>query len=153
MAVCSAKHFQEHTGSATVIDVEAEHYGQAIEATSINANSLRRRLNNRHIRAHRYWRNHSDKPLHQVINNSAAQMITYIPIAGGFIRLAGVWFDEALGFICLIRDRGSKRRSLVLSTEYRRVLFRCEVNTSNLKITHKNEKMLPLSQHLVYSTQ
>ena len=26
-------------------------------------------------------------------------MVTHMPIAGGFIRLAGVWVDEALGFM------------------------------------------------------
>lgn len=33
-----------------------------------------------------------------MVNNSAAEMTTYMPVAGGFIRLAGKWTDEALGF-------------------------------------------------------
>lgn len=33
-----------------------------------------------------------------MVNNSAAEMSTYMPVAGGFIRLAGKWADEALGF-------------------------------------------------------
>lgn len=32
------------------------------------------------------------------INNSMAEMTTYMPINGGFIRLAGHWVDDALGF-------------------------------------------------------
>ena len=31
-------------------------------------------------------------------NNGLAEMTTYMPVAGGFIRLAGRWVDEALGF-------------------------------------------------------
>lgn len=30
--------------------------------------------------------------------NGLAEMITYQPVAGGFIRLAGEWVDDALGF-------------------------------------------------------
>ncbi|KAF2014106.1 general amino acid permease-like protein AGP2 [Aaosphaeria arxii CBS 175.79] len=33
-----------------------------------------------------------------MINNCIAEMGTYMPITGGFIRLAGHWADEALGF-------------------------------------------------------
>ena len=33
-----------------------------------------------------------------MVNNSAAEMSTYMPVAGGFIRLAGHWVDDALGF-------------------------------------------------------
>lgn len=33
-----------------------------------------------------------------MVNNSAAEMSTYMPVAGGFIRLAGKWTDDALGF-------------------------------------------------------
>lgn len=33
-----------------------------------------------------------------MVNNSAAEMSTYMPVAGGFIRLAGKWVDDALGF-------------------------------------------------------
>lgn len=32
------------------------------------------------------------------MNNGLAEMITYQPVAGGFIRLAGHWVDDALGF-------------------------------------------------------
>ena len=34
-----------------------------------------------------------------LVNNSIAEMCTYMPVSGGFIRLAGVWVDEALGFM------------------------------------------------------
>lgn len=34
------------------------------------------------------------------VNNSVAEMSTQHPISGGFIRLAGKWVDEALGFMC-----------------------------------------------------
>ena len=33
-----------------------------------------------------------------MVNNSVAEMSTYMPVAGGFIRLAGKWVDDALGF-------------------------------------------------------
>lgn len=33
------------------------------------------------------------------INNCIAEMITYQPVSGGFIRLAGHWVDDALGFM------------------------------------------------------
>ena len=33
------------------------------------------------------------------VNNSIAEMNTYMPIAGGFVRLAGYWVDDALGFV------------------------------------------------------
>ncbi len=32
------------------------------------------------------------------INNSVAEMTTYMPVSGSFIRLAGHWVDDALGF-------------------------------------------------------
>lgn len=34
-----------------------------------------------------------------LVNNSVAEMNTYMPVAGGFIRLAGYWVDDALGFL------------------------------------------------------
>ncbi|KAF4994726.1 hypothetical protein FDECE_13033 [Fusarium decemcellulare] len=33
------------------------------------------------------------------VNNSVAEMTTYMPVAGGFIRLAGHWIDDAFGFM------------------------------------------------------
>lgn len=34
-----------------------------------------------------------------LVNNSVAEMVTYMPVAGGFVRLAGHWVDDALGFM------------------------------------------------------
>ncbi|KAF2156500.1 putative arginine permease [Myriangium duriaei CBS 260.36] len=34
-----------------------------------------------------------------LVNNSIAEMSTYMPAAGGFVRLAGYWVDDALGFV------------------------------------------------------
>lgn len=34
-----------------------------------------------------------------LVNNSVAEMSTYMPISGGFIRMAGKWVDEAFGFM------------------------------------------------------
>ncbi|KAF4980693.1 hypothetical protein FZEAL_3361 [Fusarium zealandicum] len=34
-----------------------------------------------------------------LVNNSIAEMNTYMPVAGGFVRLAGHWVDDALGFM------------------------------------------------------
>lgn len=33
-----------------------------------------------------------------LVNNSIAEMTTLMPVSGGFIRLAGEWVDDALGF-------------------------------------------------------
>lgn len=34
-----------------------------------------------------------------MVNNSLAEMSVYMPVTGGFIRLAGMWVDDALGFV------------------------------------------------------
>jgi amino acid transporter len=34
-----------------------------------------------------------------LVNNSMAEMATYMPVSGGFIRMAGHWVDEAFGFM------------------------------------------------------
>ncbi|KAM0445489.1 hypothetical protein ACHAQK_001699 [Fusarium lateritium] len=34
-----------------------------------------------------------------LVNNSIAEMNTYMPVAGGFVTLAGHWVDDALGFV------------------------------------------------------
>lgn len=34
-----------------------------------------------------------------MVNNSIREMSTYMPVAGGFVRLAGNWVDDALGFV------------------------------------------------------
>ncbi|KAF2127623.1 hypothetical protein P153DRAFT_294867 [Dothidotthia symphoricarpi CBS 119687] len=33
-----------------------------------------------------------------LVNNAMAEMASYMPVSGGFIRMAGHWVDEALGF-------------------------------------------------------
>lgn len=32
-----------------------------------------------------------------LVNNAMAEMATYMPVSGGFIRMAGKWVDEAFG--------------------------------------------------------
>jgi amino acid transporter len=34
-----------------------------------------------------------------LVNNSIAEMSTLMPVSGGFIRLAGLWVDDAFGFM------------------------------------------------------
>lgn len=34
-----------------------------------------------------------------LVNNCAAEMSTYMPVSGGFVRLAGKWVDDAFGFM------------------------------------------------------
>lgn len=34
-----------------------------------------------------------------LVNNCMAEMVTYMPVSGSFIRMAGRWVDEALGFM------------------------------------------------------
>lgn len=33
-----------------------------------------------------------------LVNNSMAEMAAFMPVSGGFIRMAGHWVDEAMGF-------------------------------------------------------
>jgi yeast amino acid transporter len=33
-----------------------------------------------------------------LVNNSMAEMASYMPVSGGFIRMAGHWVDPAMGF-------------------------------------------------------
>lgn len=33
-----------------------------------------------------------------LINNAMAEMATFMPVSGGFVRMAGKWVDEAFGF-------------------------------------------------------
>lgn len=33
------------------------------------------------------------------VNNSITEMVVLQPVSGGFIRIAGYWFDDALGFM------------------------------------------------------
>lgn len=122
MVVTSDKSFSEGVaGSAQCFEHESRE--EPIEATAINTGGLHRRLNNRHVQltaiggtigtglfvsiggalarggpgnlllcfmAYSY--------VVSLVNNSAAEMVTHMPISGGFIRLAGQWVDEALGF-------------------------------------------------------
>jgi amino acid transporter len=34
-----------------------------------------------------------------LINNSLAEMVCYMPVSGSFIRMAGRWVDDSLGFL------------------------------------------------------
>ncbi|OAA65771.1 amino acid permease [Niveomyces insectorum RCEF 264] len=34
-----------------------------------------------------------------LVNNCLAEMVVYMPVSGGFIRLAGKWVDDAWGFM------------------------------------------------------
>jgi amino acid transporter len=34
-----------------------------------------------------------------LVNNAMAEMASFMPVSGGFIRMAGHWVDEALGFM------------------------------------------------------
>jgi len=38
-----------------------------------------------------------------LVNNAMAEMATYMPVSGGFIRMAGKWVDEAFGNNARIR--------------------------------------------------
>ena len=37
-----------------------------------------------------------------LVNNCMAEMSVYMPVSGGFIRMAGKWVDEALGFMGML---------------------------------------------------
>ena len=34
-----------------------------------------------------------------LVNNAMAEMASFMPVSGGFIRMAGHWVDESLGFM------------------------------------------------------
>lgn len=34
-----------------------------------------------------------------LVNNSMAEMAVYMPVSGAFVRMAGHWVDESLGFL------------------------------------------------------
>ncbi|KAF4125420.1 hypothetical protein GMORB2_4260 [Geosmithia morbida] len=99
------------------VETELDHYGD-------NADGLQRRLNNRQIQliaiggsigtalfisigtslahggAGSLLIAYALYPcILALVNNSIAEMTTYMPVSGGFIRLAGHWVDDALGFM------------------------------------------------------
>ncbi|KAJ4256025.1 hypothetical protein NW762_009099 [Fusarium torreyae] len=58
-------------------------------------------------------------------SNSVADMNSYMPVAGGFIRLAGYWVDDALGFLAgwgfftyRMVDLGSRGSAVALYWSY-----------------------------------
>src|SRR5687767_2243023 len=124
MAVGFGEGLSKQAGDAMAHDIEAEHCEQTLEATSINTNGLHRRLNNRHIQLIAIGGTIGTGLFISIggglakggpaslllcyclyccvvslVNNSAAEMMTHMPVAGGFVRLAGAWVDEALGFM------------------------------------------------------
>lgn len=65
-----------------------------------------------------------------LVNNSLAEMTTYMPVSGGFIRLAGRWVDDALGFCA--------GWNYFL---YQALLIPFEVTALNLVLSFWNEKV------------
>ncbi len=65
-----------------------------------------------------------------LVNNSIAEMSTYMPVSGGFIRLAGEWVDDALGFMV--------GWNFFL---YEALLIPFEVTALNLVLSFWNDKM------------
>ena len=41
----------------------------------------------------------ADQLKRHMVNNSIAEMTIFMPISGGFVRLAGKWVDESFGFM------------------------------------------------------
>jgi amino acid transporter len=65
-----------------------------------------------------------------LVNNSIAEMTTYMPVSGGFIRLAGHWVDDALGFMAGWNF-----------FFYEALLIPFEISALNLVISFWNEKV------------
>ena len=65
-----------------------------------------------------------------LVNNSIAEMTTYMPVSGGFIRLAGHWADDALGFMAGWNF-----------FFYEALLIPFEISALNLVISFWNEKV------------
>ncbi|KAI0517881.1 histidine permease [Xylaria bambusicola] len=65
-----------------------------------------------------------------LINNSLAEMTCYMPVSGSFIRMAGKWVDEALGFLA--------GWNFFL---YEAILIPFEITALNLVLTYWTDKI------------
>jgi amino acid transporter len=65
-----------------------------------------------------------------LVNNGVAEMNTYMPVSGGFIRLAGHWVDDALGFAAGWNF-----------FFYEAILIPFEITALNLVISYWNDKV------------
>lgn len=65
-----------------------------------------------------------------LVNNSVAEMTVLMPVSGGFIRLAGHWVDDALGF--------TAGWNFFI---YESLLIPFEITAFNLVLSFWNEKM------------
>ncbi|KAK0385338.1 hypothetical protein NLU13_7814 [Sarocladium strictum] len=124
MGIVSGTSNHKQDGGTTIMVSKAEDSEQAVEATSINTSGLHRRLGSRQIQLIAIGGTIGTglfisiggslakggpgnlllcyclySVVVSLVNNAAAEMVTHMPVAGGFVRLAGVWVDEALGFM------------------------------------------------------
>lgn len=65
-----------------------------------------------------------------LVNNGVAEMNTHMPVSGGFIRLAGHWVDDALGFAAGWNF-----------FFYEAILIPFEITALNLVLSYWNEKV------------
>lgn len=65
-----------------------------------------------------------------LINNSLAEMVCYMPVSGSFIRMAGKWVDESLGFLA--------GWNFFL---YEAILIPFEITALNLVLTYWTDKI------------
>lgn len=140
---------KKYSGPASPdVEPELDHYGD-------NADGLQRRLNNRQIQliaiggsigtalfisigtslarggAGSLLIAYALYPcILALVNNSVAEMTTYMPVSGGFIRLAGHWVDDALGFMAGWNF-----------FFYEALLIPFEITALNLVISYWNEKI------------
>lgn len=57
-----------------------------------------------------------------LVNNCQAEMSSYMPVTGGFIRMSGKWVDEALGFMI-----GWSELRIIFSEDQLPVLNQCRL--------------------------
>ncbi|CAI4215598.1 unnamed protein product [Parascedosporium putredinis] len=74
--------------------------GDTASQLSDNPDALHRRLKNRHIQLIAIGGSIGTAIcVLALVNNCITEMTTLMPVSGGFIRLAGLWVDDALGFM------------------------------------------------------
>ena len=80
-----------------------------------------------------------------MVNNSIAEMSTAYPVSGGFIRLAGKWVDDALGFMVgwnFLLDRYSCAIAFANQYSfYEALLIPFEISAFTLVASYWSEKL------------
>lgn len=60
-----------------------------------------------------------------LVSNGLAEMTTFMPVSGGYIRLAGRWVDEAFGKHTIFSRRSMNLGDKHTNTKTNRLEFHC----------------------------